>query len=121
MQNIFSGGVQYRGPKDRYAAVDFHALAGGTYGIFDHAVNHYPGGSPVSACAAQQQPGQVGNLGLYCNHIAPYGALGGSIDFNESGKLAVRLQPDLTFEHFGTELREYFAISMGVVYRMGKR
>lgn len=121
MQNIFSGGVQYRGPKDRYAAVDYHALVGGTYGIFDYAVNHYPGGSPVSACPNQQQPGQVGNLGLYCNHIAPYGALGGSIDFNESGKLAIRLQPDLTFEHFGTELREYFSISMGVVYRMGKR
>jgi hypothetical protein len=121
IQNIFSGGVQYRGPKNRYAAVDFHALAGGTDGDFNYAVNHYPGGSPVSACAADQQPGQKGNLGLYCNHVAPYGAVGGSIDFNESGKLAIRLQPDLTFEHFGTETREFFAISMGVVYRMGHR
>jgi hypothetical protein len=123
MQNIFSGGVQYRGPKNRYAAIDFHALAGGTDGDFNYAVNHYPGGSPVSACAADQGKGTMiqGNLGLYCNHIAPYGAVGGSIDFNESGKLAIRLQPDLTFEHFGTELREYFAISLGVVYRMGKR
>jgi hypothetical protein len=121
MQNIFSGGVQYRGPKNRYAAIDFHALGGGTDGDFNYAVNHYPGGSPVSACPAQQQPGQQGNLGLYCNHIAPYGAVGGSIDFNESGRLAIRLQPDLTFEHFGTETREYFAISMGVVYRMGHR
>ena len=121
MQSIGSGGIQYRGPKNRYAAVDFHALAGGTYGDFSYAVTHYPGGSPVSACAAQQQIGQQGNLGLYCNHIAPYGAVGGSIDFNESAKLAIRLQPDLTFEHFGTETREFFAISMGVVYRMGKR
>jgi hypothetical protein len=121
IQNIFSGGVQYRGPKNRYAAVDFHALGGGTDGDFNYAVNHYPGGSPVSACAAEQKVGQVGNLGLYCNHIAPYGAVGGSIDFNESGRLAIRLQPDLTFEHFGTETREYFAISMGVVYRMGHR
>jgi hypothetical protein len=120
MQNIFSGGVQYRGPKNRYAAIDLHALAGGTDGDFNYAVNHYPGGSPVSACAAQQGTLQ-NNLGLYCNHIAPYGAVGGSIDFNESGKLAIRLQPDLTFEHFGTETHEYFAISMGVVYRMGKR
>ena len=119
MQNIFSGGVQYRGPKNRYAAIDFHALAGGTDGDFNYAVNHYPGGSPVSACAADQKVGQVGNLGLYCNHIAPYGAVGGSIDFNESGKLAIRLQPDLTFEHFGTETREFFAISMGAVYRFG--
>jgi hypothetical protein len=121
IQTIPSGGVQYRGPKNRYAAIDFHALAGGTYGDFNYAINHYPGGSPVSACAAEEQTGQKGNLGLYCNHFAPYGAVGGSIDFNESAKLAIRLQPDLTFEHFGTELREYFAISLGVVYRLGKK
>jgi hypothetical protein len=121
MQTIGSGGIQYRGPKNRYAAIDFHALGGGTYGDFSYAVSHYPGGSPVSACAADERLGQQGNLGLYCNHVAPYGAVGGSIDFNESARLAIRLQPDLTFEHFGTELREYFAISMGVVYRMGKR
>jgi hypothetical protein len=123
VQNIVSGGVQYRGPKNRYAAIDFHALAGGTHGDFNYAVNHFPGGSPVSACPADQGKGTEiqGNLGLYCNHFAPYGAVGGSIEFNESGKLAIRLQPDLTFEHFGTELREYFAISMGVVYRMGHR
>jgi hypothetical protein len=47
--------------------------------------------------------------------------VGGSIDFNESAKFAIRLQPDMTFEHFGTETREYFAISLGVVYRIGKR
>ena len=96
--------------------MDLHVLGGGAYGIFDYAVNHYPGGSPVPACATQ--PNQV-SLGLYCNHAAPYGAVGGSIEFNESGKLAIRLQPDLTFEHFGTETREFFAISMGAVYRLG--
>jgi len=124
MQFIPSGGVQVRGPHNRYAAIDFHALAGGTYGDFNYAVNHYPGGSPVSACAAQQGIdgyGNKGNLGLYCNHFAPYGAAGGSIDFNESGKLAIRLQPDITFEHFGTETRVFFAISAGVVYRFGHK
>jgi hypothetical protein len=121
MQSIVSGGVQYRGPKNRYAAIDYHALAGGTTGIFDHAVNNYPGGSPVSSCPANQQPGQKDNLGLYCNHTAPWGAVGGSIDFNEGPKLAIRLQPDMVFEHFGTETREFFAISMGVIYRLGKR
>ncbi len=124
MQFIPSGGVQYRGPHNRYAAVDFHALAGGTYGDFNYAVNHYPGGSPVSACDAQRGIdgyGNKGSLGLYCNHFAPYGAVGGSIEFNESGKLAIRLQPDLTFEHFGTELREFVAVSMGVVYRFGTK
>ena len=121
MQNIVSGGVQFRGPKNRYAAIDLHALAGATHGTFDYAVNHYPGGSPVSACANQQQQGQRGNLGLYCNSTSPWGAVGGSIDFNASPKVAVRISPDLTFEHFGTELREYVAVSMGVVYRLGKR
>ena len=123
-QYIPSGGLQVRGPHNRYAAIDFHALAGGTYGQFNYAVNHYPGGSPVSACAAQHGIdgyGDKGNLGLYCNHFSPYGAAGGSIDFNESGKLAIRLQPDITFEHFGTETREFFAISMGAVYRFGKK
>ena len=121
MQSIPSGGLQVRGPKNRYAAVDFHVLAGETYGHFNYAVNHYPGGSPVSACAADQKVGQVGNLGLYCNHFAPWGAAGGSIDFNESGKLAIRLQPDITFEHFGTETRVFFAISLGAVYRFGPK
>ena len=120
MQTIGSGGVQFRGPKNRYAAIDFHALAGGTYGDFNYAVNHYPGGSPVAACEADEKGGQQ-SLGLYCNHVSPYGAVGGSVDFNESAKLAIRLQPDLTFEHFGTETREFFAISGGVVYRIGKK
>jgi hypothetical protein len=127
MEGTFMGGLQYRGPKNRYAAVDLHVLGGGAYGIFDYAVNHYPVtptspyGSPVTACAATTPPPPYsqGTLGLYCNHAAPYGAVGGSIDFNESGKLAIRLQPDLTFEHFGTETREFFSISMGALYRFG--
>ena len=120
MQSIASGGISYKGPRNRYVAINYHALGGVTNGIFDYAVNHYPGGSPVSSCPGNQQPGQKGNLGLYCNSTSPYGAVGGSIDFNESGKLAIRLSPDCTFEHFGTELREFFAISLGAVYRFGK-
>jgi len=121
MQHVFSGGVQYRGPRNRYAGIDFHALGGGTYGIFDNAVKNYPGGSPVSACAAQEQAGQRGTLGLYCNHVAPFATAGGSVDFNYSPKLAIRLQPDMIIEHFGTETREFFSISAGAVYRIGKR
>jgi hypothetical protein len=121
MQSVMTGGVQYRGPKNRYAAVDFHALAGGTYGDFDYAVTHYPGGlKQVSSCPTNGTPGQIYTLGLYCNHTAPFGAIGGSIDFNQSPKLAVRLSPDMIFEHFGTETREFFSISAGVVYRIGK-
>jgi hypothetical protein len=121
MQSIQTGGLQYQGPKNRYASMDFHVLGGTTYGIFNYAVNHYPGGSPVSSCPTNVQPGQNGTIALYCNHMAAYGAVGGSIEFNQSQKLAIRLQPDLTFEHFGTELREYFAISLGAVYRFGKK
>jgi hypothetical protein len=119
MEHIFAGGVQYRGPHNRYVAINYHVFGGGDYGIFDHAVTNFPGVSPVSACPIEQ-PGQVGNLGLYCNHIAPWGAVGGSIDFNQGQKFAVRLAPDLTFEHFGTETREFFGISLGVLYRGGR-
>ncbi len=121
MQNIFAGGVQYRGPKNRYAAVQFHAFGGGAAGDFDYAVRNYPGGSPVSSCPANQQPGQQGNLGLYCNHTTGWGAAGGSIDFNQGKKLAVRLSPDIIFEHYGTETREFFSISLGALYRFGKK
>lgn len=127
MQSIQTGGITYQGPKNRYASINYHVLGGGTYGIFNYAVNHYPTsttnpeGSPVSSCPTNEKPGQNGTLALYCNHMAPYGAVGGSIDFNQSPKLAIRLQPDLTIEHFGTETREFFAISLGAVYRFGKK
>ncbi len=112
MQNIFSGGVNYRGPKGRYAAIDFHALFGASRGSFDHSLTTYP-----------NRPAALTNglVGVYNNGTTPWGAVGGSIDFNATPKLAVRLSPDLTFEHFGTETREFFAISGGVVYRFGKR
>ncbi len=124
MQSIPSGGLEYRGPRNRYAAIDFHVLGGESYGDFNYAVNHYPGGSPVSACAAQEGIdgyGNKGTLGLYCNHWAPWGAAGGSVEFNESAKLAIRLQPELVFEHFGTETREFVAVSAGAVYRFGTK
>lgn len=110
-QNIFAGGVQWRGPKNRYAAIDYHALAGASHGTFDRAILAFPGGSPISATG----------LGLYPNKTSFWGAVGGSIDFNYSANIAIRLQPDLIFEHFGTELREFVAVSGGVVYRFGRR
>lgn len=117
MQNIFAGGVQYRGPKNRYIAVNYHAFAGGDSGDFNYSVRHYPlGPSPVGACPADGP----GNLGLYCNHTAAWAAVGGSIDFNQGPKLAVRLSPDLTIEHFGTETRFFVGVSLGVLYRGGR-
>ncbi len=110
-QNIFMGGVSYRGPSGRYAAVNYHALAGGSYGVFDHAIKNYPGGSPVSAA----------QVGLYNNHTAPFFAIGGSLDFNKSRHLAIRVSPDATIERFGTETRFFVAVSGGLMYRFGER
>ena len=100
-------GAQYRGPKNQYAAVNFHAYFGAAHGVFDTSTGHVPPTAP--------QPG------LYTNRTKPIAALGGSLDFNRSKNFAIRLQPDLILEHFGTETREFFAISGGVVYRFGKR
>lgn len=118
MQNIFAGGVQYRGPKNRYVGINYHAFAGADSGDFNYSMRHYPSNLPPApgACPADG----VGNVGLYCNHVAPWAAVGGSIDFNQGPKLAVRLAPELTFEHFGTETREFFGISLGVLYRGGR-
>lgn len=113
-QNIISGGVNYRGPKGRYAAIDYHALVGATHGQYDHSIKN----DALLTPGPQQDPA---TYGLYRNSTSPWGAIGGSVDFNLKPKLAVRLSPDLMFEHFGTETREFFSISAGVVWRIGKR
>ena len=112
-QNILSGGLQYRSIKNRYAAIDFHVLAGATHGTFDTAITGDPPNQPQEPTTAL--------VGVYSNRTSPWAAAGGSIDFNYAPKVAIRLQPDLVFEHFGTETREFFGISLGVVYRLGKR
>lgn len=95
-------GAQYRGFKNQRFAIDYHAMAGVSHGIFDYTV--------------------APNLsGLYNNKTKPIAALGGSIDLNRTKNLAIRLSPDLIIEHYGTETREFFAISGGVVYRFGQR
>ena len=101
---LYSGlaGAQYRGPKNQRAALNFHAYGGLAHGSFD--------------LSAPQ-----GDVGLYPNGNAPLIALGGSLDLNRSKNLAFRLSPDLMLEKFGTETREFFAISGGVVYRFGLR
>ena len=111
-QNIVSGGVNYRGPKNRYAAIDFHALVGATHGQYDHSIKNDPDLPPNTPPTF---------FGLYNNSTSPWGAAGGSIDFNATPRLAVRLSPDIIFEHFGTETREFFSLGGGVVYRFGKR
>ncbi|MDE1160427.1 MAG: hypothetical protein PW792_00620 [Acidobacteriaceae bacterium] len=122
MQHIVSGGVQWRGPRNRYAAIDLHALAGAAHGIYDYAPTHFPGYPttlPLATCPAQISSTKTASLGMYCNSTTPWGAAGGSIDFNQSGKVAIRVQPDITFEHYGTETREFFSVSVGAIYRFG--
>jgi hypothetical protein len=103
---LYSGlfGAQYRGPKNQRAALNFHAYGGVAHGSFDESnLNNFS------------------TTGLYTDRNAPLVALGASVDFNRSKNLAIRLSPDLMLEHFGTETREFFAISGGVVYRFGHR
>ena len=97
--NIGMAGVQWRGPKNHYASLNYHALAGVGAGNFRGDPNY--------------------NVGLYTNRVKPMGVAGVSIDYNRSKNIAVRLQPDLVFEHFGTETREFFSLSAGVTYRFG--
>jgi hypothetical protein len=105
--NTFMGGVQYRGPKNQYVAVNYHALAGGSHGTFTYSLKDVP-------------PLYVPTIGLYTNRTKPFFALGGSLDFNRTKNLAIRVSPDLILEHFGDETREFFSISGGVIYRFGK-
>jgi hypothetical protein len=115
-------GVQYRGPKNQHAAIDFHAYGGVASGVFDGGTAGFGPGdvgrtAAENACEASGGPVPAG-VGLYCNHTAPLFALGGSLDMNRSKNWAIRLSPDLILEHFGNETREFFSISGGVVYRL---
>ena len=98
------GGAEFRGPRSQRAAMNFHAYAGVMHGDFTE--------TPLPTNE---------NVGLYSNRTKPMGAVGTSFDFNESKNLAIRLSPDLIFEHLGTETREYFSISGGLVYRFGHK
>lgn len=97
------GGVQYRGPKNQFAAINYHAYAGAMHGVFDETAR------------------QDLFVGLYTNRTGPVGVAGGSVDFNYTKRIAFRLSPDIVFEHLGSETREFGAISAGVIYRIGRR
>jgi hypothetical protein len=104
-EHLFMGGASFRGPKNEHAALTFHALAGGSYGVFNSAINS----------------GLTGpNLGLFNNGLTFATALGGSLDLNRSSKLSVRLSPDYLLTRFGGGSQNEFAISIGVLYRLSK-
>lgn len=102
-EHQFMGGVSVRGPKNEHAALTFHGLAGGAYGVFDSAINQ----------------GLTGpELGLFNNGFALAMAAGGSLDLNRSPKFSVRISPDYLVTRFGGKSQNEFAISVGVLYRM---
>ncbi len=96
-------GVQYRGPKGQRAAINYHAYGGVSHGDFTETAR------------------QDVNIGLYTNRTKPMFAAGASVDFNRTKNVAVRVSPDIIVERFGTETREFFAISAGLIYRFGSR
>jgi hypothetical protein len=106
--NMILAGAQYRGPRNQYAALNYHVYAGPSKGTFD-------------ASRSANQPFFYPYTGLYTNRTKPIVAVGGSIDFNLKKNWAIRLSPDLILEHFGTGTREFVAVSGGVIYRFGKR
>ncbi len=100
-------GAQYRVAQNQRFAFAAHALAGVSHGKFDYTE---PPENPPT-----------GGSGFYTNRTKPMGAFGASLDYNRSKNLAFRFSPDLVLEHYGTETREFFAASFGVMYRFGSR
>jgi hypothetical protein len=110
--NTLMVGAQYRSRfRNQYAALDFHGYGGVSHGTFNYSLKDLV--VPISEAYAA--------TGLYSNRTKPMAALGASIDFNLSKRMAIRLSPDLILEHFGTETREFVAVSGGVIYRFGKK
>lgn len=106
---MFMAGPEYRGPSNQHVSLTLHALFGGAYGSFESALQDQSGARVPPAA-----------LGLFSNQTTFGSAIGGSIDLNRSAKWAFRISPDATLTNFGSAgIHEQFAISVGVVYRLG--
>jgi hypothetical protein len=105
MEHLFMGGASYRGPKNEHAALTFHGLVGGSYGVFNSAIDQ----------------GLIGpNLGLFNNGTTLAVAAGGSLDLNRSPKFSLRISPDYLLTRFGGVSQNEFAVSVGILYRLKK-
>lgn len=104
-EHQFLGGVSYRVAKRAHAALNLHALAGGSYGIFSSALDK--GETPPQ-------------FGMFNDGVAFATALGGSLDLNRSPKVALRISPDYLLTTFGSTRQNEFAISVGILYRFSK-
>ncbi|MFT4113224.1 hypothetical protein [Silvibacterium sp.] len=110
-EHMFLAGPEYRGPSNEHVSMTFHALVGGAYGYFNGAT-HLDNGTQIDP--------EV--LGLFNNQTTFASAIGGSIDLNRSSRWVFRISPDATLTHFQNSagegnLKEQFALSVGVVYR----
>jgi hypothetical protein len=125
-EHLFLGGVTYRLIAREHAALSAHALAGGSDGIFSHAL----GTAPVFGTPVQPR-----DVGMYNDGLGFASAIGGSLDLNRSPRLALRISPDWIMTRYGgygtpssvpsafvTHSQNEFAISVGIIYRfkMGK-
>lgn len=105
-EHMFLAGPEYRLTHNEHAALMLHAFVGGAYGDFTHGLNGVP----------------PQNVGFFSNQFTTGMALGGSLDLNRSPRLVFRIAPDATMTDFGSNgFAEQFALSVGVVYRMGHR
>jgi hypothetical protein len=122
-EHLFLGGATYRLAAREHAALSVHALAGGAYGVFDHAL----GTAPVSGARVQAR-----DVGLYNSGLSFASAVGGSLDLNRSPKLALRISPEWILTRYGgygapssvpseslTVNQSEFGISVGIIYRLG--
>lgn len=104
-EHMFLAGPEFRALSNEHASMMLHAFVGGAYGYFTSGLNGVP---PQS-------------VGFFPNQWSWGGAFGGSIDLNRSPRLAFRIAPDATLVNFsGVQVKEQFAISVGLVYRMGR-
>ncbi len=72
VETIYAGGAQWRGPRNRYVAINYHGFFGAVYGNFDRTIKAYPfGPSPIAACP--DPTGLQGNIGTL---LQPRGSMG---------------------------------------------
>lgn len=104
-EHMFLAGPEYRALSNQHAAMMLHAFVGGAYGYFTGGLNGVP----------------PQNVGFFPDEWSWAGAFGGSIDLNRSPRLVFRIAPDATLTDFsGVQVKEQFALSVGLVYRMGR-
>ncbi len=105
-EHMFLGGPEFRLLRNEHAAMMLHAFWGTAYGDFTQGLNGV----------------STQTVGFFSNQFTTAAAMGGSIDLNRSPRLVFRIAPDATLTDFGHNgFAEQFAISVGVVYRMGKQ